>query len=76
MLKRAKHEVLIFGKDRTTVIGRELPNLRVAGGVQSEVGNVIGLIAKLDEQPAQCGRQLRVDHESHGAAAGRMAWSA
>jgi hypothetical protein len=72
--RRTKSSSLV--DDRAVMIERELPDRAIVGRVQSKFEDVIGLLAKLDEQPAQGGRQLRVDHEPHGAAAGRIAWSA
>jgi hypothetical protein len=54
-------KVLVFGQDSGSFPDRVLPNLRVIRIAQSDVDDVVSLMAGRREQNLEAGRKLRVD---------------
>ncbi len=66
------NEVLVLGDENCTNGDSIRPNTLVSGPQQSNVADMLGLVADRGQMTRKCRRQLRVDKKAHGYICSRM----
>lgn len=69
-LAHAVGKILVFGDDDGLVREGMIPDGRIIGMPQTDIGNVLGGVAMADQKQRESRRQLGVDQKAHGGSAG------
>ena len=68
----SRREVLVFGQDRHALRDGVIPYHRIARIAQSDIDDVQGFVSRPGKHALEPRRQLRIDEDSHRAAATRI----